>query len=93
MSTPITEPSPGPFPLKVTQVDNLFVIVTNQGNHYAKTIDPCAARLISAAPELLMALDGIIQWWAEMDGDDDMPVELWDNAQAALKKAVRRYGR
>lgn len=46
--------------------------------------------LIAAAPELQTALDGILQWWAEMGGDfdvDDMPVELWDNAQAALKKA------
>jgi hypothetical protein len=93
MRTPITEPTSGPFPLTVTQVDNLFVVVTNQGNHYAKTFDPCAARLIAAAPEMLMALDGIIQWWAEMGGDfdvDDMPAELWDNAHAALKKARRR---
>ena len=46
------------------------------------------ADLIAAAPELQTALDGIIQWWAEMDGEfDDMPVELWDNAHAALKKA------
>lgn len=50
-------PSPGPFPLTVTQVDNLFVIATNQGNHYAKTMDPCAARLIVAATEMLAALE------------------------------------
>lgn len=87
MSTPITEPTPGPFPLTVTQVDNLFVIVTNQGNHYAKTMDPCAARLISAAPELQTALDGILQWWMESEFGDDMPVELWNDAMAALKKA------
>jgi hypothetical protein len=52
--------------------------------------DPRNAHLIAAAPELQTALDGIIQWWAEMGGDfdvDDMPVELWDKAQGALKKA------
>ena len=52
--------------------------------------DPRNAHLIAAAPEMLAALDGILQWWAEMGGDfdvDDMPAELWDKAQGALKKA------
>ena len=49
--------TPGPFPLKITNVDEFFVIVTNQGNHYAKTFDPAAASLISSAPDLLAALE------------------------------------
>ena len=50
-------PTPGPYPLTVTKVDDFFVIVTNQGNHFAKTFDPCAARLIVSAPEMLAALE------------------------------------
>ena len=49
--------TPGPLPLKITNVDDFFVIVTNQGNHYAKTFDPAAASLISSAPDLLAALE------------------------------------
>jgi hypothetical protein len=47
----------GPLPLHITQNDDHFVIVTNHGNHYAKTFDPSAARLIAAAPDLLSALE------------------------------------
>jgi hypothetical protein len=50
-------PTPGPYPLTVTKLADFFVIVTNQGNHFAKAFDPCAARLISAAPEMLAALE------------------------------------
>lgn len=60
------------------QVAQITPRLTGEHNH----------ALIAAAPDLLAALDGIIQWWAEMDGEfDDMPVELWDNAQEALKAA------
>jgi hypothetical protein len=45
------------------------------------------AGLIAAAPELQAALDGILQWWMESDGGDDMPVDLFDRAEAALKAA------
>ncbi len=51
----------GPFPLHITQNDDHFVIVTSQGNHYAKTFDPSAARLISSAPELLSALEDALE--------------------------------
>ena len=50
-------PTPGPYPLTVTKLADFFVIVTNQGNHFAKTSDPTAARLISSAPDLLAALE------------------------------------
>ena len=48
----------GPFPLRMDAGRNpdMFVIVTNQGNHYATTYDPAAARLIVAGPEILAAL-------------------------------------
>ena len=52
--------TPGPFPLKITNVDDFFVIVTNQGNHYAKTFDPTAASLISSAPELLEIIRALL---------------------------------
>ena len=45
--------------VEITQNDDHFVIVTNLGNHYAKTFDPSAARLIAAAPNLLSALEGL----------------------------------
>jgi hypothetical protein len=80
-------PTPGPYPLKITQVDDLIVIVTNQGNLFANTFDPAAARLIAAAPELLAALDGIMQWWMETESGDDMPMDLFDRAHAALAKS------
>lgn len=62
-------PTPGPYPLTVTKVDDFFVIVTNQGNHFAKTFDPCAARLIAAAPDLLLALERLIHPMAD---DEDL---------------------
>jgi hypothetical protein len=53
--------TPGPFPLTVTTPEDGFageiVIVTNQGNHYATTYDPAAAKLIATAPDLLAALE------------------------------------
>lgn len=51
----------GPFPLHITQNDDYFVVITNIGNHYAKTFDPSAARLIAAAPELLDALQTLLK--------------------------------
>jgi hypothetical protein len=83
----MSTPTPGPYPLKITQVDDLFVIVTNQGNHYAKTFDPAAARLIVSAPELLAALEGIIQWWMKTEDGDDMPSALFVQAHDAIAKA------
>ena len=62
-------PTPGPYPLTVTKVNDFFVIVTNQGNHFAKTFDPCAARLIAAAPDLLLALERLVHPMAD---DEDL---------------------
>jgi hypothetical protein len=44
-------------------------------------------RLMAAAPELLAALGGIMQWWMETESGDDMPIDLFVQAHAALAKA------
>ena len=71
--------TPGPFPLKITQSDDFFVIITNQGNHYAKTFDSAAAHLIASAPDLLSALERLAHPMAD---DDDL-----DHARAIIAKA------
>jgi len=45
------------------------------------------ATLIASAPELLAALDGIIQWWMETEDGDNMPSALFVQAHDALAKA------
>jgi hypothetical protein len=71
--------TPGPFPLKITQADDFFVIITNQGNHFAKTFDPANAHLIASAPDLLSALERLAHPMAD---DDDL-----DFARAIIAKA------
>lgn len=75
----------GPFPLHITKNDDHFVVITNLGNHYAKTFDPSAARLIAAAPDLLDALD-----WALRQIEDDLDPDhqaAFDAAHSTLRKA------
>jgi hypothetical protein len=75
----------GPIPIHITKNDDHFVIVTSQGNHYAKTFDPSAARLISSAPDLLDALD-----WALRQIEDDLDPDhqaAFDAARSTLAKA------
>ena len=86
--------TPGPYPLTVRQGER-FIIVTNQGNHYASTFDPAAARLISAAPELLAALEyfadrlpGIIRECCPQG----VPVEVGDAHKAALAALAKARG-
>jgi hypothetical protein len=47
----------GPFPLEIIKSDDKFIVITNHGTHYSTTYDPSAAHLISAAPDLLSALE------------------------------------
>jgi hypothetical protein len=54
-------PHAGPFPLEIIKSDDKFIIITNQVTHYASTHDPSAAHLISAAPDLLSALCGLMK--------------------------------
>ena len=77
-------PTPGPFPLKITQADDFFVIITNQGNHYAKTFDPAAAHLIASAPELLSALESLVADFERIIG---RPIEAEHEAKAIIAKA------
>lgn len=75
----------GPLPLKITNVDDFFVIITNQGNHYAKTFDPTAAHLIASAPELLAALKSLVDDFERIIG---RPIEAEHEAKAAISKAT-----
>jgi hypothetical protein len=91
-------PHAGPFPLRITKNDDQFVVITNQGNHYASTFDPSAARLISAAPDLLSAVDSCLEIMIRAIGER-LPIQQgteceetdWQtairNARAALRKA------
>jgi len=89
-----TNHNKGPFPLHITQNEEHFVIVTNQGNHYAKTFDPSAARLISCAPDLLSALQeayNAIAWDIPGGNLSDTDSEaLLDTIRAAIAKAEGR---
>ena len=93
--------TPGPFPLHIQHDGERSVIVTAQGNQFAATHDPSAARLIAAAPELLEALIPL-QAWAENErrrhssdgeeGEADYMGWLADKARAAIAKAERGEG-
>jgi hypothetical protein len=77
----------GPFPLHITQNEDNFVIVTSQGNHYAKTFDPSAARLISSAPEMLQVLESCLDYLL-MDSmiEEDAAPEI-ESIRKAIAKA------
>jgi hypothetical protein len=84
--------TPGPLPLKITQADDFFVIITNQGNHYAKTFDPAAAHLIASAPDLLSALEAVTKAYVELVQSDYPPswsVEK-DSEVIAARKAIAK---
>jgi hypothetical protein len=61
------------FPLGIIHNDDKLIVITSQGTHYATTYDPSAARLISAAPDLLSALEGFIELYEQgqlkLEGD------------------------
>ena len=78
----------GPFPLHITQNDDHFVIVTNLGNHYAKTFDPSAAHLIAASPDLLDLLESAVAR-VQLANEDGNPIlSAWlPEALSTLRKA------
>jgi hypothetical protein len=53
-------PTPGPFPLHIEKQGERLAVVTNQGNLFASTFDPMAARWIAALPELKQALEDFV---------------------------------
>jgi hypothetical protein len=81
----------GPFPLvmHISDSDNVpHLIVTYQGNHFASTYDPSAARLIAAAPDLLAALRDclpIVDAMRRKTGGEGDTAAM--NARAAISKA------
>ena len=81
----------GPFPLEIIKSDDKFIVITSQGTHYATTHDPAAARLISAAPDLLSALESAynaIAWDIPGENLSDQDEEdLLDVIRAAIAKA------
>ena len=92
--------TPGPLPLKmdVGRMSDQYVIVTNQGNHYATTYDPSAARVILAAHDMLRALKTAEAFYvSELEdlGGCDHPVNICvcgvvaelDDLRAAIQKA------
>ena len=86
------EPTPGPLPLRMdaSRDPEKLVIVTNQGNHYATTYDPAAARLILAGPELL-AVARIVEECREDGWNFGTLIErLQDAARAAIARAEGR---
>jgi hypothetical protein len=80
-------PHAGPFPLRITQNDDHFVIVTNHETHYAKTFDPSAARLISAAPDLLSALDSLLNKINAHGLENKHMIATIERAELAIAKA------
>jgi ABC-type bacteriocin/lantibiotic exporter with double-glycine peptidase domain len=78
----------GPLPLHITKNDDHFVIVTSQGNHYAKTFDPSAARLISSAPDLLDLLESAVARVQIANEDGNPILSAWlPDALSTLRKA------
>lgn len=84
--------TPGPFPLHIQSNGERYAITTAQGNHFATTHDPSAARLIAAAPELLAALREMVSMVEEMlpkVGTCQWGMIAVENARSAIAKAER----
>jgi len=88
----------GPYPLMITKHDDAFVIISDHATHYATTYDPAAARLISAAPDLLSALESLAVWndgepcFCHVHGESERarytPHDSYcDKAREAIRKA------
>ena len=75
--------TPGPFPLHIQHDGERYAIITAQGNHFATTHDPSAARLIAVAPVLLEAVQAMVDAFGDQDSI------LIDQCKAALSKAER----
>ena len=65
------------------------IVLANLSPHMDEPI--AKANLMAAAPELLESLEGVLKWWTKSEEGDDMPLELWDNAQFAIEAAKGGY--
>jgi len=78
----------GPFPLEITKNDDHFLIVTNLGNHFAKTFDPSAARLIASALDLLDLLESAVARVQIANEEENPILSAWlPDALSTLRKA------
>lgn len=85
-------PAPGPFPLRFSAAETPLggtVIITAQGNHYATTYDPEAARMIVAAPDILQSLSALLWQW---DNHGTLMGMALQDARAAIARATRERG-
>jgi hypothetical protein len=85
-------PTPGSYPLTTIlssdKSGDKFVIITNQGNLYAMTYDPQAARMIQAGPEMLECLTAMAELLTHNNGRATSDLNGWaDKARKAIQKA------
>lgn len=88
------EHTPGPW--KVQQMKYGFAITDQEGYEISPTRNISDARLIAAAPELLAALEAVIEWY-DMEADHSIEPDFYkrmascqvseDMAREAIAKA------
>jgi len=87
-----TQFTPAFKPLMVLsrQIEDDYVIVEkDSGNFFARCYSSVDARLISAAPELLEALQGLMRAYGHpFTGENGNSGECWDKARAAIAQAI-----
>jgi len=76
------------FPLGIIHSDDKLIVITSQGTHYATTYDPSAARLISAAPDLLDLLEAAVARVQIANEEENPILSAWlPDALSTLRKA------
>ena len=89
-----TQHTPGPWPLTVLHGDSYeLTITTAQGNHYATTFDPSAARLIAAAPDLLEVAKNaayLANIYKDKSGLDGLVANALDEIEKITNKAIAK---
>ncbi len=66
-----------------------FVIITAQGNHYASTFDPAAAKLIQAGPVLLAACRDALELLQDPDAESFDANRVTATLERAIAQAER----
>jgi hypothetical protein len=96
-----TKHTPGPWQVKPAAGGNLFICSSSRKPSIAgvaltaigidREESEANAKLIAAAPDLLNALQGVMDWWMnDTDGAEEMPRELFDDGDA-LRLAVKLW--